>query len=235
MKNFHTLSVGIVLATALCGPAKALDFPQEQPLLIFSSEVQELRLPAKYATPLHDTKTQNLILVYEVASTYGHPEVMQAMLLQESNGGTHPTLIGSPNARPSKRSYGILQVQVATARSLFKRYAYLSTKYFKDRVVSEVSDREIMQLLLQDNRANAEIAVVLFDLYLQLSNNNVDRTIAAYNVGIGGVKKLRSPANFKYVREVRQKIKAVVNNFNEQYGLGTIQQPQQSVVFIYNK
>lgn len=235
MKTFHILSVGIVLATALCGPAKALDLQLESPIWTLSSEVQEFELPKVYATTPHDVKTQNLIMVHEVASKYGYPEVMQAMLLQESNGGTHPTLIGSPNAPPNKRSYGVLQVQVATARTLLKRYSYLHDMYFPDRAVSNVSDREIQTLLLRDHRANAEMAVALFDLYLRMSNGNVDRTIAAYNVGIGGVKKLRSPSNFKYVREVRQKMKTVVKPFNEQYGLGTTEPIQPSVVFVYNK
>lgn len=229
MKKFHTLSVGIVLATALCGPAKALDFTLDDPVWIASGEVEEFKLPR--AQTSDDVKAKNLIMVYELASSSGHPEVLQAMLLQESNGGTHPTLVGSPSAPANKRSYGIMQVQVATARTLFRRYEDLRKKYFADRMIRDVSDDEIKTLLLQNNRANVEIAVSLFNLYLSLSNNNVDRTIAAYNVGIGAVKKLRSPSKFKYVREVRHKIKTVVKHFNEVYGLGTMQ-PRNSISLI---
>lgn len=232
MKSFHILSVGIVLVTALCGPANALDLQLESPCWTVDAEVE---LPKVYTPTPYDTIKQHLTMVYEIGSQYGHPEVLQAMLLQESNGGTHPTLIGSPGAPPNKRSYGIMQVQIATARSILKRYNYLQVEYFPDRTVGEVSDRELKVLLLTNHRANIEIAVVLFNLYLQMSNGNVDRTIAAYNVGIGGVQKLRSPSKFKYVREVRQKLKTVVKPFNEQYGLGTTKPTQRSVVFVYNK
>lgn len=235
MKSFHILSVGIVLATALCGPAKALDLQLESPIWTLSAEVQNYELPKVYTTTPHDTTLQHLTMVYEVASEYGHPEVLQAMLMQESNGGTHPTLIGSPNAPLSKRSYGVMQVQVSTARSLMERYEHLRDKYFPSREVKHISDREIRTMLLTNHKANVEIATVLFELYLHISNGNVDRAIAAYNVGIGGVKKLRSLSKFKYVKEVRQKIKTVVKPFNEQYGLGTTNTIQPSVVLVYNK
>lgn len=235
MNSFHILSVGIVLATALCGPAKAVDLQLESPIWNLSSEVQKYELPREYTlTPL-DTTSQHLKTVYEVASEYGHPEVLQAMLMQESNGGTHPTLVGSPNAPISKRSYGVMQVQVATARHTLERYEHLRDKYFPNRDIKRVSDKEIRMMLLKNHAANIEIAAVLFNLYLQISNGNVDRAIAAYNVGIGGVKKLRSPSKFKYVREVRQKLKMVVKPFNEQYGLGTTKPIQPSVVLVYNK
>lgn len=235
MKSFHILSVGIVLATALCGPANALDVPLESPVWTISTEVQKYELPRVYAPAPLDVTSHHLKTVYEVASEYGHPEVLQAMLMQESNGGTHPTLIGSPNAPISQRSYGVMQVQVATARHTLKRYEHLRDKYFPSREIDRVSDKEIRSMLLTNHRANIEVAAVLFDLYLQISNGSVDRAIAAYNVGIGGVKKLRSPSNFKYVREVRQKLKTVVKPFNEQYGLGTTNTIQPSVVLVYNK
>lgn len=237
MKTFHILSAGFVLTSALCNPATALDIRLESPTLMLSSDVHEFEL-LKASVPLApptDTTSRHLVTVYEVASKYGHPEVMQAILMQESNGGTHPTLIGSSNAPISKRSYGVMQVQVATARSMLERYDLLRDNYFPTREIARVSDKEIRLMLLQNHRANIEISAALFALYLQLSNGSVDRAIAAYNVGIGGVKRLRSPSTFKYVREVRQKLKAVVNPFNEQYGLRTTTPTQPSVVFNNNK
>lgn len=235
MKTFHILSVGIVLATALCGPAKALDFQLESPIWTLSAEVQNYELPKVYETTPQDVTTQHLKLVHEVASEYGHPEILQAMLMQESNGGTHSTLVGSPHAPVNKRSYGVMQVQVATARAVLLRHTHLRDKYFPERDITRVTDKEIRVTLLTNHRANVEIAAALFALYLHLSKGSVDRAIAAYNVGIGGVKKLRSPSKFKYVREVRQKLKLVVKPFNEQYGLKTTEPTQPSVVLVYNK
>lgn len=235
MKSFHILSVGIVLATALCSPAKALDFQLESPIWNLSSEVQKFEVPRVYTVTPEDTKAAYLTMVYEVASGYKHPEVLQAILLQESNGGTHPTLIGSPNAHPDKRSYGVMQVTLKTARSLLERYAYLRDAYFPERPMSEVADREIKTLLLRNHRANIEIAAALFDLYLSTSNGDVNRAIAAYNVGIGGVKRLKNPASFRYVKEVRHKIQTVVIPFNETYNLKKLQTVARSIVLTYNK
>lgn len=235
MRLFQSLSVGIVLTVALCAPAKALqDFPLVDPLMTAYSDVPQLVIPYVYDVD-SDVKSQNLKLVYDIASKFGYPEIIQGMLLQESNGGTVRSLVGSPKAKPSRRSYGLMQVQIIAAKSIFSRYPELFVQYFPNRTVRSLRDREVIDLLMTNHEANVTIAVYHYDLYLKLLNGNHTQTIAAYNVGIGGVKKLKNPSRFKYVVEVKQKIETVVKAFNEKYNLKTATRGGNSVVLLDNK
>jgi hypothetical protein len=224
MKHAHTLSVGFVLAIALCGQAKAVDAPLlDSPVWAASETPQTFTfapVPEAYpmsATP--DVRTRNLALVHKVASEVGNQEVMQAMLLQESGGGTHTTMVGNPRAPVSKRSYGLMQVQVVAARSVLQRYSQLMADYFPNRDVKRVRDGEIIKLLMTNPIANIRMAAYHFNLYLSLVDGEQDAAIAAYNVGIGGVKKLKAPSQYKYVVEVKHKLNTVVKPFNTMYGL----------------
>mgnify|MGYP005834841491 CR=1 FL=1 len=219
MRLFQSLSVGIVLAIALCTPAKADATLPAVPLI--SSTVWNATEHKQYVLPrvYHptDVKSNNLKLVYEIAEPFGCPEIMQGILLQESNGGAIKSLVGSPNAPPGKRSYGLMQVQVVAARWVFKQHPDLLQEYFPQRDMNDVRDREIINLLLSNHPANVTIAVHHYALYLQMLDGDHTRTIAAYNVGIGGVQKLKRPHQFKYVVEVKRKIKEVVKPFNAMY------------------
>lgn len=236
MKYFHILSVGIVLATALCGPAKAVDLPtmEPSPLLVVEENPAEFTLqpvPPPYPmTYVMDKREQNLMLVHEIAAEVGHQEILQAMLLQETNGGLHPTCMSNPHSPPSQRSYGLMQVQIVAARSILQRYPTLMDDYYPGRELKRVSDREIVNMLMTNPVANIRIAAYHFNLYLNMVKGDVSRAIAAYNVGIGGVTKLKSPAHYKYVVQVKQKLNAVVKPFNQAYGLTTTAQPDTQVV-----
>lgn len=220
MRLFQSLPVGIVLTVALCAPAKATQPPLVDPMVWNAVPEVHIDLPRTYMID-DDVKSQNLKLVYDITLKFGYPEILQGMLLQESSGGTIRSLIGSPHAHISKRSYGLMQVQTVAARSILMRHPELLNKYFPDRDLHTVKDKELVKLLMTNNEANITIAAYHYDLYLSVLNGNHDRTIAAYNVGIGGVTKLRNPSRFKYVREVRQKIETVVKPFNEKYNLKT--------------
>lgn len=238
MKYFHILSVGIVLATALCGPAKAVDLPpvESSPLMVVEDNSLEFTLqstPQPYPmSRAMDVRDQNLILVHEVATEVGHPEVLQAMLLQETNGGLHPTCMSNPRLPLRQRSYGLMQVQVVAARSILQRFPILMDAYYPGRELNRVSDWEIVKLLMKNPIANIQIAAYHFNLYLRMMGGNISKAIAAYNVGIGGVTKLKSPAHYKYVVQVMQKLNTVVKPFNQEYGLTMSEQPDTQVVIV---
>lgn len=224
MRLFQSLSVGIVLAMALCSPAKAStellelrDTPLVSESLWNATEERGIILLRVYEPT--DVRSKNLQMVYEVAAPFGYPEIMQGMLLQESNGGLVKSLVGSPRAPVDKRSYGLMQVQVVAAKWVLKQHPELLEQYFPGRVLTDLRNKEIIQLLLNDHRANVTIAVHHYQSYLQMLKGDHTRTIAAYNVGIGGVQRLRNPGRFKYVVEVKQKIREVVKPFNESYNL----------------
>lgn len=170
-------------------------------------------------SPKHTTTVvdRNLAKVYKIASEVGHPETMQAILLQETGGGTsHP--IGNRNSPIGKRSYGLMQVQLIAGRSVLERNPSLVSKYFPGRQYSSILDEEVISLLLSNDEANIRIASTHFKLYLALCKGDWHKAVAAYNAGIGGVRKIVNPAGFKYVVEVKAKIESKVKPFNRTRG-----------------
>lgn len=157
--------------------------------------------------------TTNMLKVRAIAQEFGHHETMQAILLQESNGGTGKP-VGNPSASVRNRSYGLMQVQIVAARSILSRYPSISNEYFPGKLVSSITDKEIVSLLLHNDEANIRIAVQHFDLYLTLSKGNWTKAVAAYNMGIGNANKTTSFANNHYVRSIKTHIQTTVKPFN---------------------
>jgi hypothetical protein len=150
----------------------------------------------------------NLRRVFQLGEPIGNPEILQAILLQESNGGLSER-IGNKDGLIRTRSYGLMQVQVVAARSMLQRVSSLKDDYFPDREYKSITDREIINLLLENDEANIKIAAHHFNLYLQLCKGDLDKAVAAYNVGIGGVKRIANPSTFAYVVAIKAKLKTV--------------------------
>jgi hypothetical protein len=160
----------------------------------------------------------NLKKVYSISKAFGHPETMQAILMQESGGGiSHP--VGNLDSPIGKRSYGIMQVQVVAARSILSRYPGIFDQYFPHRKYSTVTDEEIIALLLMNDEANIHIAAQHFNLYYRLSNGDWHTAVAAYNMGIGNALKRENHGEYPYVVEVERRIQEVIKPFNRQHKL----------------
>lgn len=165
-----------------------------------------------------ETMAHYLKTVYIVGREVGNPETLQAILLQETRGGqTEP--IGNKESPVGKRSYGLMQVQVVAARSIFQRVPSLVERYFPDRKYSTIADEEIIALLLTNDEANVRIAAHHFKLYLQLCKGDWERAVAAYNAGIGAVNNIPVPAEFDYVVKVKAKMESDVRAFNRKNNL----------------
>jgi hypothetical protein len=157
---------------------------------------------------------QNMLKVRTIAKEVGHHETMQAILLQETNGGTsHP--VGNLKSPIGKRSYGIMQVQLVAGRSVLERRPELAERYFPDRKLSSVMDEEIIALLLSNDEANIRIAVHHFDIYHKLSKGNWMKAVAAYNMGIGNALKRASFDDVPYVKSIQKRISTTVKPFNK--------------------
>lgn len=167
-----------------------------------------------------ERKTENLLLVRQVGEEVGHAETLQAILLQETNGGTS-SLVGNPAAPLRNRSYGLMQVQITAARSMLRRYPELADRYFPDRKASTLSDKEIADFLVANHEGNVRIAAHHFRLYFNMVGGDWARAVAAYNVGIGGVKKIQQPEAFGYVREIKHKLHKIVQPFNRKHTVET--------------
>lgn len=169
-------------------------------------------------TKLGRIVSSNLKRVFEIAKHIGHPETMQAILLQESGGGmSHP--VGNLQSPIGKRSYGLMQVQLIAARSILTRFPETVAQYFPGRTYSSLTDEEIIALLITNEEANIHIATLHFNLYLSLSRGNWDKAVAAYNMGIGNANKRSDHAEVPYVREIKSRLIRTVKPFNKSNSL----------------
>jgi hypothetical protein len=126
-------------------------------------------------------------------------------------------MIGNANSPVGKKSYGLMQVQVCAARSVFERVPSVFEKYFPGRTYKSIVDDEIIALLITDKEANTRIAAHHFKIYMAMSNGNWDRAVASYNAGIG--TRMAHYDKFGYVVDVKSKLNNIVKPFNKQNGL----------------
>lgn len=165
---------------------------------------------------LHDAVIRNLIMVYEIGKeVVDRPEYLQAIMMQESRGVSGQ--IGNKAAEMKKRSYGLMQVQIPSARSILKQHSRVRDLYFPNRSVATVSDAEIERLLLRNDEANVRIAAHHFKRDLAESKGNIDRALASYNLGSGGVKKIKNHSRFPYVVGVKRHLQRTIVPFNVWY------------------
>jgi hypothetical protein len=156
------------------------------------------------------TLEENLILAYKVGEEVGHPETIQALMLQETNAG-RAGLVDN-NLPPNKRSFGIMQMQPGTAKAVLNQYPELRDQYFPG--YRAITDRSIITLLLTNNEACIRIAAYHYKDLMERARGNWSKAVASYNLGIGGVQRIRDVANFGYVQSVRTKLKSIVRPFN---------------------
>lgn len=222
MKTFHpttnvTASLAlfvVILASTLTGLSGLSELEwQPEPMRAPTTEVV-----ASKPVYVNQSVAENLKMVFAVGREVGHPETLQAILLKET-GGNSATMIGNRASPVGKRSYGLMQVQVVAARSVLQRVPKVRARYFPNRAYSTILDEEVIALLLTNNEANIRIAAHHFQLYFNLLDGDWDKTVAAYNAGIGGVENIPEPSEFQYVVDVKDKIESVIRPFNRKHGL----------------
>jgi len=161
-----------------------------------------------------DEQSHILKVAREVGAEIGYPETMQAIALQETQAGNYGNRIGDVNESVGKRSYGVMQVKVATTRFVFNNFPAIKDQYFGTRKIRNIADEEIIVLLMTNDEACIEIATLNFKKMLDFSGGAWSRAVAAYNGGWGVAKKLVKPRKFTYVRHINKRIKKQVRPFN---------------------
>lgn len=159
---------------------------------------------------------ENLSMLRTVATEMGtmqHLETLQAIMMVETRAGTGGT-IGLPHAHASRRSYGVMQLTVPTARVIFRNNRELREEVFGDKPLSKVKNTEIIKVLLNDVRVNIRLGILLFTQYFDIVNNEWARAVAGYNMGIGNALKRKHAPQAKYVTDVKKWL-PVVASFNE--------------------
>lgn len=155
-----------------------------------------------------------LKLAKEIGDEIGWPETIQAIALQESHAGDYGFRIGDLNEKVGKRSYGVMQVKVATTRFIFNNYPKIKGQYFGTRKIRNIADEEIIALLMTDDEFCIEIAALNFIKMLEFSGGSWSRAVAGYNGGWGVAKNLKNPQQFDYVKHINRRIKKQVRPFN---------------------
>ena len=181
------------------------------PYLIFAI----VMMVSSFAAADFTSEQHNILLsAKSIGEEIGWPETIQAMVLQETHAGNYGNRIGDLRAPVGKRSYGIGQIKVATARFVFNNFPNIKEQYFGDRKVRNIPSEEIIVLLMTDDEACLVIMSRYFQKLLKMSEGNWVKAVAAYNGGWGVASKLKDPKNFPYVKHIRRRIIKEVRPFN---------------------
>lgn len=156
--------------------------------------------------PKHLTERQHrlLNLAYELGKKHGfkNPEIVQAVLLQETHAGG---LSSYRVANPGPQAYfGPMQIKLAAAKDVLKRWPNLFTTYgFHTR-----SDDEIKANLILNDRFNLEVGTKYLKV-LQTEYGFTGRALMnAYNRGPGGVHAVDNET-FHYAVGAERKLASI--------------------------
>lgn len=178
----------------------------------------ELNSNLYQSTPSHSSKQQSYYLnkAHDVASDVGTvpPEIVQGILIQESKGGQVPSLVGSRSGGVGHRSYGVMQIKVEAARSVLIRYPDLLHRYFHNVPLKNLTDEEIIVVLMTNHEANIRIGCYHLITYFKIVKQ-WDKAIVAYNIGIGNALKMGDASNHHYLHSVKNNIKRIVRPHNQ--------------------
>lgn len=148
------------------------------------------------------TKQRRLLnLAYELGREHSlaHPEIVQAVLLQETlAGGMKAYRVANPGP---EAYFGPMQIKLAAAKDVLRRWPHLFAAYdFHTR-----TDEEIKANLILNERFNLEVGTK----YLKLLNTQYGFTgralINAYNRGPGGVRAV-DHSEFHYAIGAERKL-----------------------------
>lgn len=168
-----------------------------------------------YLSPFTIHLFQTIETVCDDINTQSNTETLQAILMQETRGGNNP-LVGGLKLPASKRSYGVMQVQIVAARSVIKSHPDISDRYFNNKPYKIITDNEIVNVLLTNHEANIRIAAIHLSVYQSITRGDWPRAVAAYNAGIGTALKMRKPLDYVYVKQITYNIRTIINRYNQQ-------------------
>jgi hypothetical protein len=196
--------------------AEALEQAKE---IIAPVTLQEDSPPPPTNGKYNEEQVRLLTLAYQIGSTIGLPETVQAILIQETQAGAYGDRIGDTNLPLGKRSYGVMQMKVATARGILKKHPKIVHRYFpKRKVLKKVRDEEIIIELIQ-NDAFAINMATLNVAYHRKRSKSWSIAVIAYNTGQSVANKVKNPKAHKYYKHIVRRIINNVRPFNKEFGL----------------
>jgi hypothetical protein len=149
--------------------------------------------------PLSVNQKNIITLAYNTAKEDGlrQPEVLAGIIFQESKAGEAAKFRTSKHKKACDQTVGLGQIKTGTARAVLKRFPELKKKF-------GIPDSQITNALAHNDKFNVAVASKYL-VYLSTMYRG-DALIASYNMGEGGVKKLRNPSKLHYVRMVNKHI-----------------------------
>jgi hypothetical protein len=156
-----------------------------------------VRVPApddgtmKVEYPKHPThrQAQLLTMAYDIAQRDGlkWPQVLQGIILQESNAGTAPGYKVAGwryGLKPIHRYYGVAQVKLVAAKAVLRRWPAMWTKFH----FNTHTDDEVVAKLIEDDDFNLSIAARYCVILQDMGYTSMGAIAAAYNKGPGGAE-----------------------------------------------
>lgn len=144
---------------------------------------------------LSPKQLDNLLLVNEHATTSGHPEVIQALMLQESGAGI--------NTKSNGNCHGVMQIMTSTAMGIVRSNTEFRQKHFG---VNSPTSNVIASKLKTDVVFSIEVADQILAGSLKRTSD-LNRAVLAYNMGEKYLKYGKTPMQYVYVRDISHKIK----------------------------
>ena len=128
-------------------------------------------------TLLIDKDQERLLnIAYEEGELIGYPETIQGILLQETIAGQLGRM-GDYHLGFGKKSYGVMQIRLDTARDMVRRNPELG---------SYKSDEDLLIRLVTDDEFNIRVGARYFQILMQQHPNAAQgwsRAVSAYNCG----------------------------------------------------
>jgi hypothetical protein len=188
-----------------------IDEPGRTLCLIFFGTFLIFQCSDAHAIKFNRGETELLNLAYHEGAKIGHPEMLQAIMLNESVAGRWGRHGDKHFKNWKSQCYGVMQIQLYTARMVIDTW----TNY-------QMSDKELRTRLQYDDAFNVEIARRYYEYLLTMCNDDPFLALLGYNVGPGNV--IDHGTSFDpngYLPKAVKYIK-LLNRFNIVQGNGSI-------------
>lgn len=169
----------------------------------------------KYGTYSLTAEQQKvLLLAKKYGEEVGYPETIQSIAMQETLAGGYGDGIGDKMNGHLKRSYGVMQVKIATAQWVMKFYPEIVEEYFAGKRIDTINPVLIRDKLINDNDFNIRVGAYNFALMTRYTDSWRE-AVVAYNTGLGGVREVPEVDQHVYYKKIVHKLNNVIRPFND--------------------
>jgi hypothetical protein len=208
-------------ALAAINPYRALaESPEPHDHIFGDVDDADMFQPVRVNGTRFSSQQRNLLtLAYHIGGEVEFPETVQALLMQETLAGKLGNRIGDTVLPPLRRSYGVTQVKVQTARHVMQLFPEIIPQYFPGHTTeSNLRDEEIIIKLITDDVFAIRTAALFFS-YLRRNTDSWARAVVAYNQGLSRARQIQDPTNHPYYLKVVERINDQIRPFNIHVGL----------------